>query len=459
MRLVARAALLSAVSATLACGGSRGDGSNAASGDAGQAQDGAGPIPHGSDYGAPSATYPAFPVDVAQVTTGRQQTIHAPVVVTVTWQGDPLASTLEAFGDGIGASSYWAQALGEYGVGAAASGAADHVRLAPAAPAQITDVEIAQLVQDNAGATPTDAGAAWPAPTAETIYAIYLPDGTKLIAANSGVDLCAVGVGGYHDNVTIAGNAVAYAVIPHCDEPSANPPVVFTDVDIEESASHELAEAATDPFPSTQVHGFQGFDDAHYAWDVWTGLQDELGDACEIFREAFYEEPPPFPYWVQRIWSNAGAAAGHDPCTPRLGLPYYDVTLFPSQTQDISVDLTNAGDTTHATKGFRAPVGQSVTFQVGFFSDADTGGPWTLSAVVEPVLPMPDVNGAMISNGAATVAIDHATGQNGEKAYVTITPTAPGQLGFQLVVIKSTYYADADATHPNHYMPLLVANQ
>ena len=48
--------------------------------------------------------------------------LQSPVVVTVTWDDDPNVATLESVGDLIGASSYWKDVIGEYGVGAVTSG-------------------------------------------------------------------------------------------------------------------------------------------------------------------------------------------------------------------------------------------------------------------------------------------------------------------------------------------------
>jgi hypothetical protein len=97
---------------------------------------------------------------------------------------------------------------------------------------------------------------------------------------------------------------------------------------------------------------------------------------------------------------------------------------------------------------------------VGFFSDRETGGPWTVIAQVNPTLPFSDYAGVAIDNGTVTVQIDHPSGQNGEKAYVTVTPTKAGRVGFQLVTLKSTLVPNADATtHPSHYLPILIANQ
>jgi hypothetical protein len=242
----------------------------------------------------------------------------------------------------------------------------------------------------------------------------------------------------------------------------------FTARDVEETMAHEYAEAATDPYPSypntnappTEL-GFVGFDGNHLSWDVYTGFQDELGDACEFWAESYYQETGAFPYWVQRIWSNKAAAAGHNPCAPQPSGAYTGMTLFPSQEGDITVDLTSVGFAKQTTKGFHAVVGQSVTFQVGFFSDAPTA-PWTISYDFQAQTNLFDNSGNQIGNGAATVTIDHPTGVNGDKAYVTVTPTAAGQLGFQVMAITWDQPVLADggpSQAPPRYLPLLILNQ
>jgi hypothetical protein len=264
-------------------------------------------------------------------------------------------------------------------------------------------------------------------------------------------------------------------VIFQCDVPGGP---VFTPDFVEEIASHELAEASTDPYPSFNNGAdlaYVGFDTPHYAWEVWQQFQDELGDACEFFRLSNYQLTGSFPYWVQRIWSNASAAAGHNPCAPQPTEPYFNVTLFPEQEQDITVDLrslfmgppvdggVDSGPPDGAadggtdgivhTRGFRAALNQSVTFQIGFFSDAQTS-PIAVTGRVDPQL-FPGF-GTGPKNGAATVTIDHqASGLNGEKAYVTVTPTEAGQLGFQLLLLT----VSTGSTTWDHYLPILISNQ
>ena len=62
----------------------------------------------------------------------RKRALHNPVIVTVTFPGDPLEGYLQTFDDAIGQTPWWTAANGKYGVGAATGGA--HVVLTEPAP-------------------------------------------------------------------------------------------------------------------------------------------------------------------------------------------------------------------------------------------------------------------------------------------------------------------------------------
>jgi hypothetical protein len=349
-------------------------------------------------------------------------------------------------------------------VGPSTSGAANHIRLTETPPASIKDTDLANWVAANIGAAKSDAGPPWPAPTADaqgnnqTIYSLFIPPTMNVVdsSSSSGATMCSEGAGGYHDNVVINGKPVSYAVNFDCKG--------FTVADVEETAAHEYVEAATDPYPSfpggnanpTQL-GYVGFDEPHLSWDIYTGFQDEVGDACEFWGDVYYQETGSFPYWVQRVWSNKAALQGHHPCSPAPAGPYSGMTLFPAQESDITVDLTSVGDTKHTTKGFKAAVGKTATFEVGYFSDGAMS-PWTITYDFPAQTQLTDNNGNAISNGAATVTIDRLSGQNGEKATVTVTPTAAGQLGFQIMAITWDPPAGKSNASPR-YLPILIQNQ
>jgi hypothetical protein len=407
----------------------------------------------GTDSGAPvdaasdganaaaSSTYPAFKVDVASVVDNGGAVLAAPVIVTVTWSTDPDAPTWNAFDDTVGASSYWHAINSEYGVGEATGGAANHVSITTAPPTEFSDSDLDALVTAHAGVD-------WPAPTANTIYTIYMPPGVGLYFGGSpsagGQDACAEGVGGYHDE-TQSKNLV-YAILPHCS--------MFQAGDIELSASHELNEAATDPHPETAL-AYAGFDQNHLAFEFFNQFQDELGDACESFVEAT-DDADFAPYSVQRQWSNASAAAGSHWCLPALDEPFYNTTFLPKTALDtISVDLSalGAGATTTTSKGFKLAVNESRTFPIGLFSDRATGAPFTLDVqgLDQPIAQ--DQNGNNINNGTAKVTLDLTSGVNGQIANVTVTPTAYSSLGIVFFYIRAVLPGSTQ----HHYLPILLS--
>jgi hypothetical protein len=424
----------------------------------------------GGKNGAPSTTYPAFTVDMPQIVSNQNVVIANPTIVTVTWPASYTNSaTWEAFDDAIGASDYWS-GVSEYGVGAATSAKADHVELTQSLPSSLGYYDLENFVILALGGTITEADGgmmtgtadpAWPQPTAtdggvetSTLYALYIPGNVSVTDPGSGMDFCTEGGLGYHDDVVVNGKQVAFTVTLECSSQTLP--------DQEETAAHELVEAATNPFNAAiNLEGWNGFDANHLGWTLYTGtLGNEIADACQAWQDSYYANTGSFPYSVQRYWSNIHAIAGHDPCVPVPTGAYYGMTLFPSQESSVSLDLSSAGIGTGpmTALAFKAPVGTPVTFQVGFYSDA-AESPWTISYDVPTTDGLYDDMGNPLQNGTATVTIDKTTGQNGEKANVTVTSTKAGSLGFQVMSI--TWDAPtgpmASAFLP-HYQPIVLAN-
>jgi hypothetical protein len=393
------------------------------------------------NHGAKSETYPAFPADVARVVDNGGPVLIAPQIVTISWSTDPDAPTWNAFGDAIGPSPYWHAINSEYGVGPATSGEANHISITTASPTEFSDSDLDAFVTAHAGVD-------WPAPTLNTIYAIYMAPGTGLYFGGSpsdgGQDACELGVGGYHTETQDPNHSV-YAIMPHCS--------FFADADIELSASHEFNEAATDPHPYTAL-AYAGFDQDHLAFEFFNQFQDELGDACESFIEAT-DSTDFAPYTTQRQWSNASAAAGSHWCLPALPEAFYNSTFLPDTKLDnINADLTALGYGPQTSQGFKIDVGTSRTFPIGYISDQATA-PFTLDVegLDQPIAQ--DQNGANIANGTATVTIDKTTGQNGDIAYVTVTPTAYSSLGLTFFYIRAVL----PDSMQHHYLPILLSQR
>jgi hypothetical protein len=375
-------------------------------------------------YGVPSTTYPAFTPWMGQLVPNGGPVLTTPVVVTITWDGDANRSTYEAFGDGLGASSYWSAAVGEWGITGATSGTLNHVHLSTTPPTTWADTDVRTFITANLNTV-------LPANTAQTIYVFYISSSTTF--QWQGQNACN-SIGGYHDNFMNGSTSVSYAVLPAC---SSNPGTRTR------FASHEIGEASTDPEPSTSP-GIRSFDDPYLAFEEWQRGNDENGDACEFFADSIYTETTPFPFEVQKLWSNKMGPLGHSPCQP-FYVPYFN--MAPLALEDIIVDLSSeGGSSTFKTKGYTCALNSTIKIPVGFYSDAATQ-PWTVTVaesnpIVNPV------------TGRLTLSVDSnkTSGVNGEQTFINVTVIAKGPLNAELLTIISTLGTT------KHYLPLMIGN-
>lgn len=436
-------------SLVLGCGSSKSGGDNG-SGGPDAASEGGGSSSSGSSSGgsagddggldasAAGDAFPAFTPEMPQVVTSKGPVLATPKIVTVTFAGDPQTATIQAISDAIGASSYW-KVLEEYGVGAATSTAADHVVVQTPLMTGIDTDAIDTWVQTQVAGAP---GNGWPVPDAQTVYAVYVP--TTVAPTYQGQDACQGG-DGYHVEVSSPNNpdGVSYAqILEGCYMVDGLPLLT----DLGETATHELAEAVTDPYPNN-APAYYGFDTDHIGWELWDDWQDEIADACEYFDEGYYQGSTDLPYWLSRLWSNAAAKAGHDPCVPPPAGPYNNVTPLGLQSIKVQAQDANGGVSTFTTKGWRIAVGATATVKVGFYSDAPMAAwkvtaaegdcctsPWTSSLTVTPSS-FSGKNGDTVD---VTIKVDKAPPQ-GTAALLTFSSAAPGSLNHYMPVIVGTY--------------------
>ena len=401
------------------------------------------PPPPPVDHGAPSDKYPAFPSELPELSNNGGDVLSTPVVVTVTFPGEPLADKYEAFGDALGATDYWKQITSEYGVKAAISGSANHVRNAEALPATIADTEIETYIADH---VKNHDKYKWPAPTDQSIYVLYIPTTTNFQLQGS--DVCGSGVGGYHTSVSVDGKEVAYAILPQCPGGGGGGGSLLDETTL--SSSHEIGEAALDPHPQGGSPGYAGVDDNHVAWELFMQGNSENGDLCEIYRDSFYRPSTgggldaSFDFVVQRQWSNASGKAGHNPCVPVPTGAYYNVA--PLAMEDVTIDLSGwGGGTKFKSKGYHIGVGETKSFDVGFYSDAATT-PWNIKGYE---------GGAFgpAKTKRLEVSIDKTSGQNGEKAHVTVKVLTLGKQKGEVVTIVSSQGSK------QHFMPILIGSE
>ncbi|HVO31222.1 MAG TPA: hypothetical protein VMV18_10810 [bacterium] len=360
-------ALLAAASAAAGCGGG-----------------------NGHDHGHPSGAYPAFTPAPGQAVKGPGAVMTAPRFTAITFPNDPYAGLLEDFTARVGGSTWWATVTSDYGVGIATATSAIEIAETPAAT--ITDDEIQAFLKTQL--TTTSSG--WPAPSENSLYILYYPDGVKITGDATGTSC--VEYLAYHGYTVVNGINVPYAVVPSCGGYRGMSALdVLTD-----AASHEMIEAATDPVPPT---GYANVDANLGGWAIYTGL--EVGDLCE--RSQFVDVvASPLDYVVQRIWSNTSAAAGHDPCVPRVGR-YFIAQPVASDKVLVSVP---GSPISLQVNGVRIPAGASRDVELDLFSDGDTGGPWLVTAK--------EILGTPTQAPALDLSLDRDQGVNGEKLWLHI---------------------------------------
>jgi hypothetical protein len=197
------------------------------------------------------------------------------------WQQSPQSNSMQQlndFFDDILSSSLIDQ-LAEYSTPAQAIGHGSRIGTATVTtsdPGQsVTDVAIQNMLQNEIANN-----AAFPQPTSNTLYFVYLPPGVVVVQGSSSScqSFC-----GYHDAIN---GQIFYAVMPYPDCSGCVGGLAAFDA-LTSTSSHELCEAITDPVP-----GQGWYDDTN----------GEIGDICA------WKTKQVGNYTVQQEWSNKGGA-------------------------------------------------------------------------------------------------------------------------------------------------------
>jgi hypothetical protein len=373
--------------------------------------------------------------------------LAAPEIVTVTFAGDANADALEAFDDDIVASAWWKTVTsgfcdgGGTCVGTGSSGG--HVRLTTPPATSYTDATaggpstLQLFLSDQIGA-----GLLPPTGT-NTLYVIYFPGSTGITLSEGGAQTATScrEFNGYHNAILAQGApGIPYVVVPECaPEQGSNLDALQA---LTFAASHEILEGATDPFQTTLTPGQQtptlGYyldlnDNTVLGWDLLAG--GEAGDLCVDVTGLHQDEATADGYTVQRIWSNANAAKGIDPCSP-------------TPAGDIYFNVAPEGSSSFIV----LDVGGTATFEVdGFSTEAIPA--WTLEGV-DWITSQGKLKSPLLSfsfNGEAMATIG-----NGSKVQVTVTLDAdPGQYGGAEGLLLSVA-GPVTAPTAAHVWPILV---
>ena len=348
---------------------------------------------------APSGTF-------AQAVTFGGSVVKTPKLVPIVFAADASKQQITDFTTKLATTTYWGKISSEYGVGALTAKPA--IVLTETAQQQIDDNQIGPWLAAKFQSDPTHFGT----PDSSTLYAIFYPDGTT-VTQQSGTSCQEFG--GYHFETTAGSTPISYAVVPRCGSFGGLNGFDVTSF----SASHEILEWATDPFPQTSP-AYMSVDDDHAVWGrIFLG---ELGDLCTQMDVQFL--PADLGFTVQRTWSNASAKAGHHPCAPVTNDPYF--TAFPTKSDRIAVRDEFGQNIT--TNGFKVGVGESKTIELTMYSDAPTG-PWTVQ-----VIDLSQITGA---TEEFTYSLDKSKGSAGDKLNLTITGTSAANQGQGFILYSS----------------------
>jgi len=351
------------------------------------------------DNGAPSDVFPAPHSAPRRLEKLSGPVLAHPVIIPVFFGDDADRAKTEALLQQLPGSAYWKQ-LAEYGVGDVTIGAS--VVIADVAPATYS----LESIDTKVSALWTRATNPAPTPDGTQIYAVFFPTQTTLQQADGSL-FCDAG-GAYHDSQS---TSFAYAITPHCS-PS------FDEFAL--SATHELIEASTDPYPLV-TPAWAGADPAHVA------DRGEVGDLCDYGGKIGGGGGiSMFGTTVERVFSNVRAAAGHDPCIPDLGVPYFGAA--PVVTDDLQVMDFVLGDV--PAKGALVKVGESKTVTVELFSDRKVA-PWNVTVQMLDLA-------TYGPSKTITARLDRIKGENGEKLHLTITRQASSQLGDKIQLISTS---------------------
>jgi hypothetical protein len=388
----------------------------------------------GGSGGDPPAT---IQTTLPQVVTVGGPVLTAPKVQPILYSSDPAGGDVLSFLQELATTSYWTETTSEYGVGQLTVLPA--ITLTTPAPTMVTDAMLESMLSDNmSGSSP-----AWGTADPSTIYLFVLPPGS---IQQDGEGACCTNYDGYHYEADV-GTGVAQVTVPYalsCACSGFDGPGVS---DLQERTidmSHELVEAATDPFPDSNP----AYTQEDTADIVWTLVTDgEVADMCEFYDDANVI-PPGSTFMVQRSWSNAAAARFENPCVPVVTTtPYFN--SFP---QLASVMYDDGVDAPFPTQGVRIPLGSSKTVGVSLKSGATFAGTWTVDTF--------DYDAAIVG-GAPEISARpaRASGTDGDMVQLTISPTSKDTyLQGEAFIIWSDYGNPGDPDFESQVSMGLVTN-
>lgn len=339
--------------------------------------------------GTPSDVYPAPHAAPPRVVHAGGPILASPTMVPVVFPGDDPSrvAIIESLAASVAASDYWAATTAEYGVGPLVVHPTVHIDEAP--PSVLSPAEIEAWISARLDA----ADGSIPAPFAGAVYVLFYP---ASVSIEDGASVACVAYSGYHASVNVGGADVAYAVVPACDTFYGRSALET----LSSTTTHELIEAATDPYASAPA--WSNIDADHAYWTFVFG-GGEVSDMCNLPLDSNVTLPGT-TFRVQRSWSNTAALAGRDPCVPPLpGAVYF------AAAPDLDDDVLLPNGVT--SKGIRIAKGKKRTVDVRLFSEAPTAPIRVIAEDYESLLGGPP---------QLSMAFDEDRGLNGQTLHLTI---------------------------------------
>jgi hypothetical protein len=320
--------------------------------------------------------------------------LRNPRLLTITFTSDDpkWVTRLEQFGAVMTRSAWWHEVSADYcakpGLCIEEGSAAPPVQLDEVLPAEVRDTDIEALLRRSASTGQLGAL------DENTLLLVYLPEGVVLVDQTT--RYCAGRARALHRSLEIDNARIPFAVLPRCGD----------EAELTGTASHEILEATTNPFPAERGFAFL----MSSAQSGFTAAGVEPVDPCGLITmDRHWTTENGFV--VHRAWSNRAAALAHDPCVPsRADLPY--VMLVP---REPAVRLAREGET------------------VSIELDASAAGvpkTWAISAF--------DLSGYQDDAQYVELGLAKSTIKSGESVTLTITSRKANPAQREIVALVST---------------------
>jgi hypothetical protein len=354
--------------------------------DAGDDAAEAGPVAVDQDPNVYPATH--HPMPLAKNFGGPN--LYAMKIVTVTFASDAWRDDMRAFDDALVVSDWWKLVGHSYTIDVGTSGGYAELPDTVSNKSIDNSTDIQPFLQTQL------ANHALPAPDAQTLYVLYYPASTKIFY--NGDQSCSSGLEGFHSAMSVQLGAqsmdVPYVVVPRCTTAEA---------DLTFAASHEIMEAASDPFASMNKVGWYILEN-----NAFTGPGgDEIVDICAP------ERVTTGGYTLSRSWSNEAAAASHDPCQPSD-----PNRIFYGAVPDTETVTVKDSAETHSSDGYVTLArGSSKDVLVVVFSEAALPSDLALSVVLPS------------SARGVTASLSKSSGHNGTELIMTMSASSDAATG------------------------------